>query len=263
MNTKGMNHIIDKCYEYGIPVFKVNMITNGYSISNEFIETIKRFYKLISLCNSVEHPNADHSKNIEIAVSVDKYHTGYDPVAAAQELKDRLKGFATIYITKQGDAPHAMGRACHLKEALNLKVKKYDRRIEYVNRYTKSHCPYSDPDNYILLHDDQTIICCDMGLTAKGDLVRFPVLQEEYENEDNTANHICNVNDTLCIFDEILKYNTGKISCTVAEQREAEDILSLPNLLSAMLEIVRVSAYNPDEPELLTEYLGNGLAERI
>lgn len=263
INTEGMRYILDGLYRYRIPLMRLNIITNGYEISDDFVQIIKDYNELISICHLFDKTILDTKNYIHIAVSNDRYHKGYDIMGAVEKLKSVVQDYATIHTTEQGNLPISCGNAEGLPEASRTHkiLPEYKRRIEVMTKDYTPSCPHAQSGTYKLLHDNQALVICDMSLTAKGDLGRFPLVMWDYDKEDNSNDIVCNVNNSVCIYDDIIAYNNGKISCCEAQKKEKADMFKPLNMLLIMAESVRLQKVNPSVFEDSVGYLDNGLVK--
>lgn len=259
LNLDSMQYILDKLYEYGIPVFKLGIVTNGYEVSDRFINIVRQFKDLIALCLSVEHSNVNPSKYITITMSMDDYHQGYDKQRQFLTLKEKLSQIGiALHTTIQGDVCIKRGRATKLKEAFSIDSQiSLPRQIELKAKNINPSCPNAFSEDYQLLHDDQVIVICDLLLTARGNIVKVPCLQNPYEVEDRQENIILNVSESKDYVADIVKYNVNKFTCCEATMIENEKNLGLIGRLKNIAEATRVSKLKPEIEDLILTKIVN------
>lgn len=237
-----MDFIADKMFEYGIPLFNLMVITNGYDKPERFMEIIKKFYRIIEISSKFEK-GYDVQKSVCIGVSCDRYHMeqGYNPMAAVKYYRHKLGKYATVFPNYDGDLPFPDGRAKDLQEAfnVNLNYKKMPQRVEYLTVDHKPMCPHGL--NYDLLHEDQIYIVCDLSVSVYGDIRQYSEQDTGYLLTDNRPK-ICNINTTSDIIADLEAFNRGKISCLDKMKLEKKEMNSFSTRLKCDLEMIRVIA---------------------
>ncbi|RHK32163.1 radical SAM protein [Anaerobutyricum hallii] len=206
-----MDYFLDLLYEYRIPLFHLQIITNGYEKSEKFVQIVKDYSEMIKLCYLDK--KVDMKYYVTIGVSVDRYHVGYDPKDALEYYKKELKGYAKVIPMTDGNIPMKIGNGINLPEAiLEMDKQKLDTRIEILSKDTKPMCPHYK--TYKLSLEEQVYVVCEMSLSAKGNVTLGKVSSNnEYDFEDLPNQYICNVNDRMSIYDSIIEYNKDKKSC--------------------------------------------------
>lgn len=225
LNLKSMQFIVDKLIEYCIPLYELNIITNGVDIPRKFIRILKRYKMLIDLSNG-----CDSIEKVIIGMSMDDFHIGYDKEKQYKKLQKKLKGIAIVQPMLQGQLPVAIGRARNLDIALRKK-KVEKTKIEVQTKDIK-HCCKNFKEN-LILNENQVVVICAIYLTAKGNLTAFEAL-DTHEEKDLAKNIICHVSAESYL-SEILKYNKDKISC-----KEFHEIDDNRVTLDEMIESVRI-----------------------
>lgn len=233
-----MEFVADKLNEYRIPLFKMQVIANGYERSDRFFEIIKKFNEIIHICHKYGRNNGQDVPNIAsyivICVSCDRYHTeqGYDPNDTVKFYKNKLKGYAKVTQYTEGDMPYAKGNGKNLAESVNIVMPsdKIKRQIEYLTRDHKPMCPYGR--TYNLVHENQIYCVCEMYMDIFGNITAYEKSNQEFKQNDE-SDFICNVNVTTDILNDIEKYNAGKLSCLdkmkiiAKEQREPKNKIKM------------------------------------
>lgn len=212
-----MQYFIDELYKRKIPLFDFGFITNGLLYNETIIDIIKQYSRLVKLCNETgSNRFIDVEKYIVIGVSIDKYHNNND--LAEQNLKkykNALKGYAQVVRIAEGNTPRFEGNACcflsdglscndHLTQALY-------KRVEILDKEHKPICPHYA--TYKLIKPEQVVICCDMYLNVKGNIMLAAFGLHEYATADNKygAGIICTTKDD--IYNSILEYNKYGTDC--------------------------------------------------
>lgn len=206
-----MEYFLDCLYEYRIPLFHLQIITNGYEKSERFVQIVKDYSEMIKLCYLDK--KVDMKYYVTIGVSVDRYHVGYDSKDALEYYKKELEGYAKVIPMTDGNIPVKIGNGTNLPEAISeMDKQRLDTRIEILSKDTKPMCPHYKA--YKLSHDEQVYVVCEMNLSAKGNVTLGKVSSNnEYDFEDLPNQYICNVNDRMSIYDSIVEYNKDKKSC--------------------------------------------------
>lgn len=213
-----MEFIVDKLNEYRIPIFKLQIITNGYEKSERLVEIVKKFNEIIHTCHKYGRNNGKDVPNIAsylvVCVSCDRYHKeqNYNPNEAVKFYKEKLKGYAKVTQFMDGDIPVAKGNGKNLSESINIQLPsdKIKRQIEYLTKDHKPMCPYGR--TYNLVHENQIYCVCEMYIDIFGRIMTYDTSNREFHLND-TSDFVCNVNTTLDILSDIEKYNIGKINC--------------------------------------------------
>ena len=209
-----MTYFLEQLYNNRIPLFDFGFITNGLIYDERIIDIIKRYSNLVKHCCEVgSGKKIDVTKSVVIGISIDNYHNNRH-IAEDNLLryKAALKGYAQVVKTADGNIPRKEGNGAMLPDGLcNLNLKHSVRkRIEILDIEHKPLCPQYQ--TYRMIKPDQTIICCDMYLSAIGNLLIAALGLHDYSIVDNDKYIICNVcNDD--IYNSILQYNVGKIDC--------------------------------------------------
>lgn len=239
-----MEFVADKLNEYRIPLFKMQVITNGYEKSDRFVEIIKKFNEIIHICHKYGRNNGQDVPNIAsyivICVSCDRYHTeqGYDPNDTVKFYKNKLKGYAKVTQYTEGDMPYAKGNGKNLAESVNIVMPsdKIKRQIEYLTRDHKPMCPYGR--TYNLVHENQIYCVCEMYMDIFGNITAYEKSNQEFKQNDE-SDFICNVNVTTDILNDIEKYNAGKLSCLDKMKIIAKEQRGTKNKIKMWKEMLR------------------------
>lgn len=209
-----MTYFLDKLYEYKIPLFDFGFITNGLLYDEKIIDIIKQYSKLVKLCCEIGSKNKiDVQKSVVIGISIDKFHNNKEIAEEnLMKYKTALKGYAQVVKVAEGNIPKKEGNGKSLTDGLcNLNLKQaVIKRVEILDSSHKPLCPQYQ--TYRMVKPDQTIICCDMYLSALGNLLIASLGLHDYFTVDYDKCAICNVIDED-IYDSILRYNVGKIDC--------------------------------------------------
>lgn len=252
-----MRYILDKLYEYRIPLFRLQVITNGYVKSEEFVQIVKDYSDMIRICYL--EADIDMKYYVTIGVSIDRYYEGYDPNETLKYYKKELKGYAKVIPMTDGNIPVRSGNANSLPEALNQDEKeRLDTRVEILTKDIKPMCP--NYKTYNIVHDEQVYVVCEMSLTAKGDITLYRICSNsDYDYEDK--NIICNIHNVSSIYDAIIQYNKDKCSCLekmkkrkIKEEKRKNDPAKL---LKDMMQVIRMQSIVGSTYEDMVTFLAN------
>lgn len=195
LNIEGMDFFLDTMIKNDIHLTKLDIVTNGVLLSEQFIKLLKRYYIWINKSNS------PYKKYIWLEISDDKYHQGVNVEKAINFYNEHLKDYPNIGIGTRKVADiniKPLGRAKNLfadayqNEIYKLQNIQRKTKIEVLTKNNKTFCPIRKFED---AKDNEARILCPLELTAKGDLIR--PWDIEYIEEDNIQNKICNVEDDI------------------------------------------------------------------
>lgn len=228
-----LEYFIDKIIENNIFLAMLKIVINGKEQSSAFVKVIKKYSDYIK---SLLGENTDMSQFVEIVISMDRYHKGYNALDSYYFYKVNLYEYARVSTYSAGDNPVNKGRGKELPEMFWYPPNpSTHHKIEILSKDSKPICP--NYAFYNLYYPEQIYICCELYVTAKGEILNAKFADDEYSKIDSMT--FCHVTDN--IYEKILEYNKGKplcIECLKAEKEEMEkmnkDILninfmSLPN----------------------------------
>lgn len=224
LNLDIMRYIVDGLFKRKIPVLEFGITTNGLIYSEEVIETIKRYAELVKISRECFFPNEKKvlSQSVVLGISIDPYHTNQDEVLRnKQAYKEKLNGRASVISLSGGAIPNNTGRGRHLKQTVPNRDLQYaiNRRIEILDDEHKPICPYFM--TYKLLFEGQTIICCNVLLSANGKLYPAEFAYNEYEFLDS---NLCICKASNDIYQSIIEYNKYREDCLQVMKERAKNI---------------------------------------
>ena len=162
---------------------------------------------------------------VVLSVSVDRYHTGYDPHTALAFYGQELRDVAVINADTRGEQPIRQGRAKALPEAVpSAMIGRKPCEIHTLRHGRKCGCKYAA--EWDDLQPGQVIVCCPVILTADGWL-QSSRTQREYSADGNSGEfNICQftpdgLRSELSIAASIDLYNKQKPTCREAEREAA------------------------------------------
>ncbi len=97
MNLKALQHIANGIAKRGIPVSRVEIVTNGLIYDDRFIAIVKRFSDITHLTQQFGYGNMERETwRVQIGVSLDRYHEAQDickkELYQVQEHPEGLRG---------------------------------------------------------------------------------------------------------------------------------------------------------------------------
>ena len=234
-----MKYFIDKLYELEIPLFEFGFITNGLIFNDEAVNIIKDYSNMVKLCREMGEDNniIDIEKYVIIGISIDNYHN-QNEIAETNliKYKNELKGYAQVVRVADGNIPRKEGRGNNLNDGLletGIDIAR-QKRIEILDKETKPLCPQYQ--TYKLIHPDQTIVCCDMYLSALGNLLFGSIGFHDYQTVDNYKYRICNLqNKNVSIINSIKHYNQNKTDCLSLMDKQIKQNQNIHDILFYML----------------------------
>lgn len=220
-----MDYVYEKLVEKSIPLFALEITSNGLIYDNRFVEILKKYNKLITLSRSIAFPNDVYAAFMEtnLQISFDKYHNHNDIAAAnLKKYREALQRNAQVTINTNGNFTKKVGNAA----INNIKAyKPFTQTVDDINRIQiciidkdyNCNCKYYN--NYELETPEQVVICCGVELKVDGNIIREEFGDESYEIMDNPNYQICNVNDD--IYNSIIMYNENRLTCSQFQKRQA------------------------------------------
>lgn len=225
LNLETMRYILERLQASKIPLYSVELFTNGVIHSAELVSILKDYAKYIKRWLSPYKNITDH---VWLGVSVDPYHVGYNPQLAIDYYSRELADIARVRAEINGNLPIKRGRARTMPGASERPTLfSIPHQIHTYMPGKPCGCKYAA--KWRDAQVGQKVICCGLYLTAKGDIELFNAYDTgEYEIEDNNRDLvICNISPetdqaSRNIDKGIQRYNLDKISCVVAERQSAE-----------------------------------------
>ena len=246
-----MQYFLEQLYEQAIPLFRFSIVFNGLLYNEEIVQVFKDYSDFVKMCCGVIDKEIDVTKRVIISISIDKYHNHRDIAERnIERYKKALKGYAQVVKYAKGNIVRKEGNACSLacadndwdfKDAVN-------KRVEILDIHHKPRCPQYK--TYRLIKPEQIKICCDMYLSAKGNLLTFAIGDHGYYAVDYEKCIICNVNDSD-IYESIIQYNEGKTDCISLLKRKTLELRSNPikSLFGSLNYFLHIDEDDSDEVE--------------
>ena len=174
LNMGAIQHIANGIARRGIPLMRVQIITNGLIYEERLVALAKRFSEITRLTQVRGYGNTEREPwRVSIGVSLDRYHKASETCKRHYiRYKNAMKGFAEVLQVRHGNAPRNEGRAAALTDTINytLTAETYLlQQIEVLSADYKPMCRFYD--SYHLERSDQKVICCGIYLNAYGEML--------------------------------------------------------------------------------------------
>lgn len=171
LNLRAMQHLTNGIARRGIPLMRVQVVTNGLLYDERFIDLAKRFSEIIRLTQVHGYGNTKQEPwRVSIGISLDRYHEAPETCKKNYiQYKNAVKDFAEVLQVRHGNAPRNEGRAAALANTMDysLTAETYLlQRIEVLSADYKPMCKFYE--SYHLERPDQKVICCGIYLNAWG-----------------------------------------------------------------------------------------------
>ena len=174
LNLRAMQHLTNGIARRGIPLMRVQVVTNGLLYDERFIDLAKRFSEIIRLTQVHGYGNTKQEPwRVSIGISLDRYHEAPETCKKNYiQYKNAVKDCAEVLQVRHGNAPRNEGRAAALANTMDysLTAETYLlQRIEVLSADYKPMCKFYE--SYHLERPDQKVICCGIYLNAWGGIV--------------------------------------------------------------------------------------------
>lgn len=226
LNLSAVQHIANGIVQRGIPVMRVQIITNGKEYNQAFVILMKRFSEITNLTQLHGYGREEREPwRVQIGVSLDHYHEAKDVCRKNYiRYKNMLKGYAEVLRVSHGNAPQNEGRAATLENTIDCTLILETYMLQQIEVLSIDHRPMCKfYDSYRLERPDQKVVCCGIYLNAYGDLLPGVACDMDFEHRGIV---LCGSWEP--IWEKILEYNKlyGRKHCTFCE-----DIRTKINLL--------------------------------
>lgn len=217
-----MDYFLEKIKSKKIPLYELQIITNGTCFSDESLNIIKNYSDYIERCFEVKY-NKKFSEDfkerrITIGISCDRYHNT-DSIEIFKQHKEKLRPYAFLFLHTNGELTVKTGRGKNIENAIDDR-EFYPRRIEVWGKGRTCYC--KAVTEYMLKHEpDYSVIMCPIEITATGDVKDFKYGDAFDANSNNIITSLAN---NISILDEIEKYNEGKLSCIITDKIDKSKI---------------------------------------
>lgn len=262
LNMAGIQYLANGIARRGIPLMRMEIITNALVFDERFIAIVKRFSEIVYLTQQHGYGRREREPwRIQVGVSLDRFHKASDVCKKHYiRYKNALRGYAEVLRVSHGNAPRNEGRAVTLIDVIDhtlIRESYMLQKIEILSADHKPACKFYD--SYHLERPDQKIVCCGIYLNSYGEVLPGLACDMSYSYYGDGAT-ICYSSDS--IWDGILKYNKehDRQHCTYCDDLRAKAgyLLTLQDKEKADRERALVTApAAQDEPSAEPMYLGD------
>lgn len=257
LNMAAIQYIANAISQRGIPLMRVQIISNGLRYEESLVAVLEHFSKIISLTQKYGYGRSEREPwRVQLGISLDRYHAEGD-TCKRNYLKYRreLHGFAEVLRVSHGNAPRNEGRAKTLPNTIDFDkiISSYVlQKVEVLSADHKPMCRFFD--SYFLSRLDQKVICCGLYLSADGQILPGFACDTDY-NYRGIA--ICNSWEP--IWTSILRYNSeeGRMHCTECDDYRIKIGLLQSREQAAKEHTLFTSKEAQDEPSSEPMYIGN------
>lgn len=218
LRLDAMEYVAKGFRKRGILLLKLHIVTNGSVYDQRFVDIIKQHREIIDIsCGYGFAPGtydpAQEISRIVVGVSLDRYHADHEMCEQNYErYKKDLEGIADVVKILHGNVPTRVGRAIDLPEDETVADVNFCGEMQTIEVLGKNYTPVCRIYNeFKLISPEQKIVCCGLYLTADGAVRSGVCSSGTYEKMDSYPK-VCNASES--IWDNILEYNKGRISCT-------------------------------------------------
>lgn len=242
LNLRAIQHLANGIARRGIPLMRVEIITNALVFDERFIAIVKRFSEIVHLTQQHGYGRREREPwRIQVGVSLDRYHEASDVCKKHYiKYKNALKGHAEVLRVSHGNAPRNEGRAMALTDTVNytLTAETYWlQRVELLSANCKPMCKFYE--SYHLERPDQKVVCCGVYLNVYGQVLAGMACDMQFSQQAGFV--ICDAWEPL--WEKLMKYNQehNRQHCTYCDD------------LRTKINIMRDKAQANREYELTTD----------
>ena len=257
LNLKAIQHITNGIAMRGIPLMRLQIVTNGLIYDERFIAIIKMFSEIIRITqrHGYGRDNVEPWR-VQIGISLDRFHNKPALCKANYiKYKNDLRGSAEVLRVSHGNAPKNEGRATTLEKTIDhqFTLETYMlQRIEVLSIDHKPMCRYYD--SYHLQRPDQKVICCGMYLNVYGEMLPGLACDTDYRYRDL---YVCSAWEP--IWENVLSYNNkyGRMSCAVCDDYRTKNNLMRSRGQADISYQLATAPEAQDEPSAEPVYIGD------
>lgn len=184
MNLRAIQHLVNEIARRGIPLMRVQIITNGLIYEERLVALAKRFSEITRLTQVHGYGNTEREPwRVSIGISFDRYHKSPE-ICKKHYLryKNALKGFAEVLQVRHGNAPRNEGRAAALADTIDYTLTEETYLLQQIELLSADHKPMCKfYDSYHLERPDQKIVCCGIYLNAYGEVLPGLACDVDYQ----------------------------------------------------------------------------------
>ena len=256
LNLPAIRHIANGIVQRGIPLMRVQIVTNGRHYAEEFVTVIKRFSEIVHLTQQYGYGRMEREPwRVQIGVSLDRYHEAQDICKKNYvKLKNALKGYAEVLRISHGNAPKNEGRAVALKDSIDCTLTRETYMLQQIEVLSADHKPMCKFfDSYHLERPEQKIVCCGIYLNAYGEVLPGLACDMDYK----CSVRVCDSWEP--IWERVLEYNQAheRQHCTYCDDLRTKINLLRPKEESDREYALATAREAQDEPSAEPLYIGD------
>lgn len=257
LNLPAIRHIANGIAQRGIPLMRMQIITNGRHYEEELVTIIKRFSEITHLTQQYGYGRMEREPwRVQIGVSLDRYHESQEICKANYiRYKNALRSYAEVLRVSHGNAPKNEGRAAVLKDTIDYTLTGETYMIQQIEVLSADHKPMCKFfDSYHLERPDKKVVCCGIYLNAYGEVLPGLACDMDYECR---GIRICGSWEP--IWERVLEYNHAheRQHCTYCDDLRTKINLLHPKDASDREYTLATALEAQDEPSAEPMYIGD------
>lgn len=257
LNLRAIQYLANGIARRGIPLMRVQIITNGLLYDGGFVALAKRFSE-ISRLTQVYGYGIDEREpwRVSVGISLDRYHKATEICKKNYiRYKNAMKGFVEVLQVRHGNAPRNEGRAAALADTIDysLTAETYMlQQIEVLSAVHKPMCRFYD--TYHLERPDQKVICCGIYLNAYGEVLPGLACDTDYQCR---GIRLCYAWES--IWEKALEYNQAheRQHCTYCDDLRTKINLMRDKAQANREYMLTIDPAAQDEPSAEPLYVGD------
>lgn len=168
LNLPALQHIANGIARRGIPLMRVQVVTNGLIYDESFISIVKRFSEIIHLTQQHGYGRSEREPwRVQVGISLDNFHQNKDVCKANYlKYKNSLRGYAEVLRVSHGNAPRNEGRGAALSDTIDYTLIGETYMMQQIEVLSANHKPMCKfYESYHLERLDQKVVLCGIYLT--------------------------------------------------------------------------------------------------
>lgn len=256
LNLRAIQYIANGIAMRGIPLMRLQIVTNGLIYDERFIAIIKMFSAIIHITQRHGYDrNIPEPWRVQLGISLDRYHS-MPAVCKANYIKykNALRRSAEVLRVSHGNAPKNEGRAIALAKTIDhtFTMETYTlQKIEVLSIDHKPVCRYYD--SYHLQRANQKVICCGMYLNVFGEMLPGLACDTDYRHR---GLYVCSAWEP--IWENVLAYNNqcGRMNCAICDHLRTNGNLMRSKKEAELSYQLATAPEAQDEPSAEPVYIG-------
>lgn len=257
LNMGAIQHIANGIARRGIPLMRVQIITNGLIYEERLVALAKRFSEITRLTQVHGYGNTEREPwRVSIGVSLDRYHEAPETCKKNYiRYKNALNGVTEVLQVRHGNAPRNEGRAAALADTVDYTLTAETYMLQQKEVLSADHKPMCKfYDSYHLERPDQKIICCGIYLNAYGDVLPGLACDTDYQCR---GIRLCYAWEP--IWEKVLEYNQAheRQRCTYCDDLRTKINLMRDKAQANREYALATAPAAQDEPSAEPMYIGD------